>query len=75
MLEQSWRIGGASGAEVAALEAFRDDPALSVVRASTTEIYGESPPLPPGATVYFQDIDDRVGPLVKYARLEEYGNT
>ena len=26
VLEQSWRIGGASGAEVAALEAFRADP-------------------------------------------------
>lgn len=75
VLEQSWRIGGASGAEIAALEAFRDDPSLSVVRASTTEIYGENPVLPPGAAVYFQGHDDRVGPLTKYARLEDYGNT
>ncbi|WP_420474639.1 DUF3182 family protein [Noviherbaspirillum sp. ST9] len=75
VLEQSWRIGGASGAEVAALEAFRDDPSLSVVRASTTEIYGDNPSLPPGAAVYFQGNDDRVGPLTKYARLEDYGNT
>jgi hypothetical protein len=75
VLEQSWRIGGASGAEVAALEAFRDDPSLSVVRASTTEIYGESPTLPPGAAVYFQGNDDKVGPLTKYARLDEYGYT
>lgn len=75
VLEQSWRIGGASGAEIAALEAFRDDPSLSVVRASTTEIYGENPALPPGAAVYFQGHDDRVGPLTKYARLEDYGNT
>jgi hypothetical protein len=75
VLEQSWRIGGASGAEVAALEAFRDDPSLSVVRASTTEIYGMTPVLPADAAVYFQGEDDRVGPLTKYARLEEYGNT
>lgn len=75
VLEQSWRIGGASGAEIAALEAFRDDPSLSVVRASTTEIYGDNPSLPPGAAVYFQGIDDSVGALTKYARLEDYGNT
>lgn len=75
VLEQSWRIGGASGAEVAALEAFRDDPSLSVVRASTAEVYGKNPVLPAGATVYFQGEDDSVGPLTKYARLEEYGNT
>lgn len=74
VLEQSWRIGGASGAEVAALEAFRDDPALSVVRASTTEIYGGHPALPPGAALYFQGDDDRVGPIMKFARLEAYGN-
>jgi len=75
VLEQSWRIGGASGAELAALEAFRDDPSLPVVRASTTEIYGATPSLPSGATVYFQGDDGKVGPLTKYARLEEYGNT
>jgi len=75
VLEQSWRMGGASGAEVAALEAFRNDPSLSVVRASTTEVYGESPTLPSGATVYFQGVDGKVGQLTKYARLEEYGNT
>ena len=74
VLEQSWRIGGASGAEIAALEAFRDDPLLPAVRASTTEIYGAPPSLPPDATVYFQGHDDKVGPLTKYARLEEYGN-
>ncbi len=75
VLEQSWRIGGASGAEVAALEAFLDDPSLTVVRASTAEVYGTDPALPAGAAVYFQGEDDRVGPLTKYARLDEYGNT
>ena len=67
VLEQSWRIGGASGAEVEALIAFRRDPSLSVVRASTTEIYGSGATVPPGATLYFQGNDDHAGPLTKYA--------
>ena len=49
VLEQSWRIGGASGAEVAALEALTDDPALQTVRASTTEAHGPDVPVPEGA--------------------------
>ena len=71
VLEQSWRMGGASGAEIAALEAFRADPALRAVRASTVEIYGDSDP-PPHATVYFRGIDDEVGPMTKYAVVEPY---
>jgi hypothetical protein len=71
VLEQSWRIGGASGAEVAALEAFRADPGLRAVRASTVEIYGEAEP-PPDATVYFQGVDERDGPMTKYARTEPH---
>ena len=71
VLEQSWRMGGASGAEIAALEAFRADCALPAVRASTVEIYGDSDP-PPHATVYFRGIDDEVGPMTKYAVVEPY---
>lgn len=72
VLEQSWRIGGASGAEVAALEAFRANLALDVVRASTTEIYDAAPALPEGAMVYCRHVDPRVGPIIKYALLEKY---
>ncbi len=75
VLEQSWRIGGASGAELAALEAFSADPALKVVAASTVEIYDESPPLPAGACIYFQGIDRRVGALTKYARCDQHVDT
>ncbi|RZI44077.1 DUF3182 family protein [Herbaspirillum sp. HC18] len=74
VLEQSWRIGGATGAELAALAAFRDDPTLQAVRASTTEIYGRNPALPPDADVYFQGNDRHVGPITKYARLEHHGD-
>jgi Protein of unknown function (DUF3182) len=74
VLEQSWRIGGASGAEIAALEAFRADPTLRTVRASTVETYGVGEP-PPGATVYFHGVDDRVGPILKYTLVESHGQT
>ena len=71
VLEQSWRVGGASGAELAALQAFRAKPALRTVRAATVDIYGEpAPPLPPNATVYFQGVDELDGPMTKYAMVE-----
>jgi hypothetical protein len=69
VLEQSWRPGGASGAEVAALEAFKADPSLKIVRASTNEVYGQGVVVPAGACVYFQGIDERVGPLTKYSQV------
>lgn len=74
VLEQSWRIGGASAAELAALDAFRDDPALNVVSASTTEVYGEYPTLPADAQVYFQGDDEHIGRITKYSRIESYAD-
>jgi hypothetical protein len=73
VLEQSWRVGGASAAEVVALEAFRADPGLRAVRASTVEVHGACTP-PPHAIVYFEGNDERVGPLTKYTVVEPYGN-
>jgi uncharacterized protein DUF3182 len=74
VLEQSWRIGGASGAEIGALEAFHADPGLKAVRAVSVEVYGESPPLPADAVVYFRGVDARVGPLTKYSRVEPHAD-
>jgi hypothetical protein len=74
VLEQSWRVGGATGAEIAALEAFRADPGLQVVHTSTFEVYGESQP-PPHATVYFRGVDEHVGWLTKYAVVRAHGDT
>ena len=74
VLEQSWRLGGASGAEIGALEAFRADPSLRIVRATTREVYGEAPPVPREAVVYFSGIDEHVGPLTKYALTEAYAD-
>ena len=75
VLEQSWRIGGASGAEVAALMAFRDDPSLAVVRASSVEVYGPDVSPPADATVYFQGLDAHAGPLTKYFVLSRHVDT
>jgi Protein of unknown function (DUF3182) len=70
VLEQSWRLGGASGAEIGALEAFRADPSLRTVRTITREVYGAAPVLPANAAVYFSGNDPHVGPLSKYAWTE-----
>jgi hypothetical protein len=77
VLEQSWRIGGASGPEVAALEAFRADPGLRAVRACSTEAYGADAVVPAvvprGARVHFRGVDPQAGPLVKYTIVEPHG--
>lgn len=73
VLEQSWRIGGASGAEIAAVAAFLEDASLVAVRARSTERYGEAASVPPGAIVHYRDVDAEVGPLTKYSIVEAYG--
>ena len=73
VLEQSWRMGGASGAEIAALEAFRDQPDRPLVRASCFEVFGE-PTLPPGACVYYNDVDPDVGRQAKYSLVEPHAD-
>ncbi|CAG9171329.1 DUF3182 family protein [Cupriavidus pampae] len=77
VLEQSWRAGGASGAELAVLKAFRDDPRCNRATASTCERYDANATIPPGADVYFAGEDRNVGALVKFAMLESSsdGNT
>ena len=74
-----WSNPGASaapqGPRSRRLEAFRADPGLQVVHASTFEIYGESEAPPPHATVYFRGVDERVGSLTKYTVVEAHGDT
>ena len=72
VLEQGWKFGGASGAEVLALEAFRDDPTLDVVHASSVEVFGTALEVPPGATVHFAGEDPNVGPMVRYSVIERH---
>jgi hypothetical protein len=69
VLEQSWRIGGASGAEAAALHAFAADSSLQRVRASTCEIYADQVQLPAGAWLLYDGPDRQGGRLVKFAQV------
>jgi hypothetical protein len=71
VLEASWRIGGASPAEIAAFGALRVDPTLSAVRVSTVEEYGRSLDVPGDAVVHFRGVDDVAGPVTRYTRIAE----
>ncbi|WP_028356126.1 DUF3182 family protein [Bordetella petrii] len=75
VLEQSWRAGGASMAEICALEALRDDPSLPRVRARTTESYGAGQAHPAGASIVFDDEDPTVGRIAKSAGVVGHGDT
>lgn len=72
VLEQSWRAGGASGVEIAAMEAFLNDPTLLAVRGSCYEVYGPEIEPPPRATVYYHGEDPKVGWLTKFTVVNEY---
>jgi hypothetical protein len=65
VLEQSWRIGGASGAELAALEALRADPGVRAVHARCIERYGETIAAPTDSLVSFRGVDEKVGFITK----------
>ena len=71
VLEQSWRMGGASSAEVGALQAFIDNPQLRVVRAASFEIFHDKT-LPANAVEVFRGHDEELGLLIKYAMVEPY---
>lgn len=71
VLAQSWRIGGASGAEVFALAAFAQDNALHAVRSSTHELYGVAE-LPAHTAILYRGEDPEVGYLTKYVMVESY---
>jgi len=70
VLEQSWRLGGASGAEIGALKAFKTDPTVRAVRASTWEIYGPKPAVPSDACVYYHGVDPQAGEITKYYTVD-----
>lgn len=70
VLEQSWRVGGATGPELAALEVFRREPQRRRVRALGFEVFGDSPEPPPQAIVHFRGTDPVVGRITKYTLVE-----
>lgn len=71
VLEQSWRVGGASAAEIFALEAFAGDPRLLCVRASTYECYGENLP-PDDALPLYEGDEPEIGRIGKYVTVEPH---
>lgn len=70
VLEQSWRLGGASSAELLALEAFKEKPSLAAVEAASYEVFGRTEPATRADLVCFAGEDPQEGPMTKYARLE-----
>ena len=66
VLKSSWRVGGATAAELAALTRFAEDPSVQIVEASHLEKFGPDRDPPPGALVHFQGEDPEVGPLLRY---------
>ena len=70
VLEQSWRVGGATPAELAALQAFGREPALAHLHACTRELHGQ--PAPDGVDVYYAGVDPHLGPLVKYRATSRF---
>jgi hypothetical protein len=70
VLEQSWRIGGASPAELLALRAFAAQPGLQRLRAACREVHGDATP-PAHAAVCYHGDDPGLGALLKNATVED----
>jgi hypothetical protein len=71
VFEASWRAGGASPAELAALHALAQSPSVELVRVTCVEAYGADATPPPGAIVHFHGVDEEAGPLVRYTLVRE----
>ncbi|WMD22208.1 DUF3182 family protein [Achromobacter seleniivolatilans] len=65
VLEQSWRAGGASLAELAAMQSFAQSPVMASVRAATRERYGHKEPAPHPERLVFHGVDSSVGHISK----------
>lgn len=74
VLEQSWRIGGASRAEIAALEVFAADPECLALWAETVERFGDAADVPEGAIETFSGNDPALGLIRKYVVVNAYGD-
>ena len=68
VLEQSWRMGGASSAEVAALQSFVNDPGMRAIRVSSVETYIDQP-LPADAIEVYRGPAENGDFLLKYVTV------
>ena len=66
VLEASWRSGGASTAELAALWEFAQDPPLQVVEARAVKLFGSVHEAPRNALVHYRGDDPDDGPITRY---------
>lgn len=71
VLEQSWRMGGASSAEVAALQSFVNDPRMRSIRVSSVETYIDQP-LPPDTIEVYRGPAENSDFLLKYVTVKSY---
>ena len=71
VLEQSWRMGGASSAEVAALQSFVNDPQMRAIRVSSVETYIDQP-LPADAIEVYRGPAENSDFLLKYVTVNSY---
>lgn len=71
VLEQSWRMGGASSAEVAALQSFINNPGLRAIHVSSVETYVDRP-LPADAIEVYRGPAENSEFLLKYVTVESY---
>ena len=69
VLEASWRSGGASTAELAALKEFAQDPTLQVVEASAVKLFGRGHEAPRNAIVHYRGDDPEDGPITRYTMV------
>ena len=69
VLEASWRSGGASTAELAALREFAQDPPLQVVEARAVKLFGRGHEVPRNAVVHYRGDDPDDGPITRYTMV------
>ena len=69
VFEASWRSGGASTAELAALTEFARDPALQIVEVSAVKEYGTACEPPRGSVIHFHGDDPEDGPILRYTTI------
>lgn len=71
VLEQSWRMGGASSAEIAALQSFVNHPGLRAIHVSSVETYIDQP-LPADAIEIYRGPAENSDFLLKYVTVKSY---
>ncbi|KAB2697557.1 DUF3182 family protein [Ochrobactrum sp. Kaboul] len=71
VLEQSWRVGGASPAEILAVEAMIGDQSILALQVLARETYGAAPRFEINDFIVYVGQDDTGQPLHKYARIEK----